>query len=296
MQLLNTARRVKHEAYVARKNARRWALQSRARYFSAHNEVNPFRYRQSRYVDAHGFLPFDFFLHRDADIDQVAANSEVPNRLWCFWTGDNPLTPNRERALRSMRQSNPDLELTLVTPTNLETYVVDGSPLHPAYTLLSTNHRSDYLRAYFMHHYGGAYADIKPASVGLASAIEQVRSNPQLWVLGPNDPDLNLVGNLFGPVGRDTRRNHARIASVAAMVAWSHTPLTAEWLNEVERRVSYHARDLERNPATDPFGTEGKYPVTWIGLGADIFQPLQLKYLGHVRIDNSLLPSIIDYR
>ena len=247
-------------------------------------------------MDAHGFPPFDFFLHRQADPEQLTPSSEVPDRLWCFWVGDNPLTPNRGRALLSLREANSDLELTLVTPANLEEHLVDGHPLHPSYPFLSTNHKSDYLRAYFMHHHGGAYADIKRSSKGLGDAIERVRSDPGMWVLGPNDPDLNLVGNLFGPVGRDTRRSRARIAGVALMVARSHTPFTAEWLNEVERRMAYSRVDLERNPAIDPFGSEGSYPVTWIGLGADVFQPLQLKYLSHVHIDNSLMPVFADYR
>jgi hypothetical protein len=37
-------------------------------------------------------------------------------------------------------------------------------PLHPAFKYLSYVHKSDYLRSYFMHFYGGGYADIKKYS------------------------------------------------------------------------------------------------------------------------------------
>ena len=53
------------------------------------------------------------------------------------------------------------VDLVLVTPDNLGEWLVDDSPLHPAYEDLSLIHRSDYLRGYLMHHHGGGYIDIK---------------------------------------------------------------------------------------------------------------------------------------
>ena len=48
-----------------------------------------------------------------------------------------------------------------MTPANLQDWVVAGHPLHPAYNDLSLVHRSDYLRAYLLHHHGGGYCDLK---------------------------------------------------------------------------------------------------------------------------------------
>ena len=62
--------------------------------------------------------------------------------------------------------SNSSCDVVLVTSDNLSSWLV--SALHPAYTYLSFTHRADYLRCYFMHHYGGSYSDIKYCSfVGL---------------------------------------------------------------------------------------------------------------------------------
>ena len=36
--------------------------------------------------------------------------------MYCFWTGSNPLTQNRQRGLDVLRRLNPDLEVVLVTP------------------------------------------------------------------------------------------------------------------------------------------------------------------------------------
>ncbi|MFC9717973.1 hypothetical protein, partial [Micrococcus luteus] len=75
-----------------------------------------------------------------------------------------------------------------------------------------------------------------------------------------------------------------------------NSPFTAEWLNEVERRLDYYHRDLRSHPARDPYGREGGYPITWIGIGADVYQPLQLKYLNHVEVDRTLRVVTSDYR
>ena len=46
--------------------------------------------------------------------------------------------------------------LQLVTEAHLSDYNRSEWPMHPALKLLSGIHMSDYLRPYFMYHYGGA--------------------------------------------------------------------------------------------------------------------------------------------
>ena len=69
---------------------------------------------------------------------------------------------NRKRCLESL--VNTECEIELVTPSNLNDWVLPNRRLHAAYENLSAIHRSDYLRAYFMHHYGDGYAGIKLTS------------------------------------------------------------------------------------------------------------------------------------
>ena len=53
------------------------------------------------------------------------------------------------------------MKVLLITPNNLNDYIVKDDPLPEAYNYLSLVHKADYLRTYFMYHYGGGYADIK---------------------------------------------------------------------------------------------------------------------------------------
>jgi hypothetical protein len=84
----------------------------------------------------------------------------VSNNIYCFWTGDNEMSQNRLDGLHNL-QTVSECEVILVTPQNLNQYILPDAPLHPGYKYLSETHKADYLRTYFMHFYGGGYSDIK---------------------------------------------------------------------------------------------------------------------------------------
>jgi hypothetical protein len=88
---------------------------------------------------------------------------KVNKIIYCFWTGDNQLTPNRINGLKTMKE-NLNVDIKLIDKNNLNDYIIPEHPLHDGYKYLSLNHKSDYLRCYFMNFYGGGYSDIKPFS------------------------------------------------------------------------------------------------------------------------------------
>lgn len=195
--------------------------------YRAAARARPFKFALGRYRDAKGFFPHDFFLHRQAPPGWALTEVQsVPRTMWCIWAGDNPLTPNRERGLVSIRQHNWDLDVKLVTPENLEEYVVEGHPLHPAYAHLSAVHRSDYLRAYLLHHHGGVYSDIKPMQTGVAGVLSRISG--AFWVVGYPEIDSDLVDNLHGRIGDDVRRQHHRIIGMGVIIARPRSALRAD--------------------------------------------------------------------
>lgn len=294
--LLAMIRQGKHGLFLAQKWARPTRIRLRGHVWRGVARVRPYRFDLGGYKDARGFFPFDFFLHRSAPEGWTKDGAIAQRRLWCVWAGDNPMTVNRMHSLDTLKELNPELELTLVTPSNLHRFIVPAHPLHEAYPHLSLPHRSDYLRAYFLHHYGGAYADIKSMGAGMADPVLSVRASDGPWVVGYPEINSDLVDNIHGPLGDDVRHHFHRVVGIGALAARPRTPFTAEWLAEIERRLSYHRADLERHPSTDPFGYEGDYPITWIGLGADVFEPLQLKYLDKIEARPELTPNMEDYR
>lgn len=292
MELLDPLRRAKHAAFVGRKRVRlgyrkgKFAIATRA--FKHADAVRPYRYDERRY--RRGPHAQEWLAHHVSP----GGASVFPRRVFAIWSGDNPLSAARERNVELLRQRL-EVELVLVTPANLDQWLVEGFPLHPAYEALSLVHRSDYLRGYLMHHHGGGYVDIKEPLHSWAASFEEMSAVPECWVTSYPTTDANWVAKLRGPIGRDILVRHTRMFGKGSLLMRSHTPLTAEWVAEMDRRLDGLTNLLVREGPQDPFGGSG-YPVSWNDLLARVLDPLTLKYLDHVRHDSRLLLRFEDYR
>ena len=96
---------------------------------------------------------------------QMERVQRVPVKVWAFWFGNKGMNGDRKKAFEMLKR-NIGASVELVTDTNLHEYNIPESPMHPAVCskTLSAIHKADYLRVYFMHHYGGGYHDVKPHS------------------------------------------------------------------------------------------------------------------------------------
>lgn len=284
---VHAARQAKHAAFVAGKRTSwkldeaRWALITTAARTQAPRRpyaFDPARYRRS------------FVVRPSPDVTP----GEVPRRVFTIWAGDNELTPNRRRSLEAMRETI-GVPVVLITPDTMLDWVVDGHPLHPALEHLSLVHRSDYLRAYLLHHHGGGYLDLKTPTVSWNPAFERFAADPSAWIASYPEARAQDPARLPGQLGRDIALNFPRLAGSGAILARPHSPFTAEWLRELHRRLDYLAPQL----AEFPGGVRGEvvgYPVSWTDLMGKIYHPLQLKHLAHIRQDASLLPQLTDYQ
>ncbi len=223
------------------------------------------------------------FLERRPPLDAVG-DGPVPNVIWCFWTGDNPLTPARRAGLESIRSLNPETLVELVDPGRLPDFILPGRPLHPAFDLLSLNHRSDYLRAYFLFHYGGGYADLKTLVAPWAPAMGRLEEAPGKWVAATALSDPKWAGNPAGRLGVHVRRYYERVASGTTCVARRGNPLFAEWLREIDRVLDYAHPALLEAPG-GMWGQDPAYPLEWMALQGNVFQPLCLKYQDRLILD-----------
>ena len=292
--MIQKAREAKHAAFVARKNLRLQYIKGRDVVFASYDRHFPYDLDTERHRDAIGNFPRMYFLHRDPP-PGVRTDLPASRTVFCFWTGDNELTPGRQAGMESIRAHNPDLDVVLVTPQNLDEYVVPGHPLHPAYLNLSLNHRSDYLRAYFLHHHGGGYSDIKQTDHSWRGALDRLNATPDLWFVGYPEVSSSAVGGRDARLGPDIRRHYSSLIGFATFFARPMTPFTAEWLREIERRLDYYAEEISLTPG-NMWGDNPGYPIAWIELGFDVFHPLQLKYLRHIGQDPALLPHFDDHR
>ncbi|WP_370643421.1 capsular polysaccharide synthesis protein [Micrococcus sp. ACRRV] len=246
-------------------------------------------------VSPHEFDSLRYPLHRFLRFsDPIGPTCAPVERIFTFWTGSNPMPEVRKRNLDRLEDIS-EIPVIRVTSENLPEWLVPDHPLHPAYEFLSLTHRSDYLRAYVLHHHGGGYSDIKAPRGSWREAFTELRSRSNAWMVGyPEDSPLRLPA-LGGNLELDLRRRFRHLVGSGAMIMRPRTPITGEWLAEVERRLDYFLPLLKRTPG----GIRDEspdYAVGWTQLLADIMYPLSLKYSDRIIRDARLYPSSEDYR
>jgi hypothetical protein len=220
-------------------------------------------------------------------------------RIFAFWIGDAPLSEARLAGLQSLAAVT-ECKVHLVTDETVSTFILPQAPLHPAYPLLTPIHRSDYLRAYFMHHYGGGYSDIKPTRQTWKPTFETLRSNdafgagfPELWKGTGRFHRSCVLGDYYYLEDRTSwpkaylryqlqNLRHKSVIGNGAFIFKPETPFTRRWLSIVERRLDLLLPLLRENPGRYPKEVGGRdygegpsrYPVPWSFLLGDILGPL----------------------
>lgn len=276
---------LKHRAFVAAKPVRwRWSEATEPVVRLAHR-VRPMH-----------FDPTDFQGTFVVDVNETprATDEPVPRRVFVFWTGDNPLTANRREALAAMKRLLEGVEVMLVTSRDLPRWEVPGAPYHPLLEKLSYIHRADYLRAYFLHHHGGGYADLKRPTHGWLEVFETMDAGAA-WMAGYRVPVRLMTPNMVDARHEKLMKRWSdRRLGQSAYLARPRTPLTAEWLGEVERRLDSWREELLAHPGNER-GSNPGYPVPFNSILAQVVDPLQVKYSDHLLYDQRLLMDHENY-
>ena len=249
--------------------------------------LHPYKYDQKRYVGS--------FLDRDVKISKVDVD-RVTEVIYCFWTGDNEMSSTRKECLEQLK-SKVGVPVKLITPQNLDGFILPKHPLHRAYKNLSCVHKADYLRCYFMHHHGGGYTDIKKHKHSWVDAFDKL-NNFKFEMLGYPSTRLKDVAyiNLNGDLKKDIKRHWRYTIGVGAFICRPYSSFTTEWYNELMVRMDYYADALEKTPGIDVCGKNKGYPIRWANILAEIFHPLCLKHNGRFLRCKSLFPICKNYR
>ncbi len=204
--------------------------------------------------------------------------------LFCLWTGDEIMSENRLRAIWTIF-SNTGCAVAYINGSTVSEWVKPESPLHPAFPYLSSTHKSDYLRCYLMHHYGGGYTDIKPTTRKWGAFFDQLENTDQL-ALGYTEL-AHGIPHIEGEPGDLLRRSHAELIGLCAFIFKKGTPLTERWLEQTERLLDAKLPMLKQHPARHPQdqagvvlpnGETSSYPLRWAELLGEIFHPLIFEF------------------
>ncbi|MCK8104708.1 capsular polysaccharide synthesis protein [Pseudoalteromonas sp. 2CM36K] len=260
----------------------------RIRYLKAHlsHKLKLYTYKPERYRGS--------FTNDPIRLEKSLVKRDFKKRVYCFWTGDNKMSENRLSCLQSMHQ-NIGVEVILITPTNLSEFILPEYPLHEAYEYLSLVHKSDYLRCYFMHHYGGGYADIKMYNKSWIEAFRKVTSDNEAFVLGYQEVGEYGVPKIPGLIGRDIKKYFPYLLGNGAFIYKSNTPLTMQWYSELHKRLDNNLLRLKERPGNILDANSG-YPLKWSYLLGEILHPLLLKYHKHILQCDDVKPSFKNYR
>jgi len=246
--------------------------------------IFPYKYNPKRYSDT--------FLCKTPILDDSSVN-EVPEVIYCFWTGTNEMSENRKRAVESLQKVS-EVDVKLIDPTNLQNYILPEYPLHSAYEYLSLVHKADYLRCYFMHHHGGGYSDVKICVNSWKDSFHRLNKSDK-QILGYSEIGYRAVAQLEGKLGKDLRRYFLTVIGNCAYICRPNSSFTREWYAELHERLDLHLSKLKLNPG-NVWGDNEGYPIPWTGILGDIFHPLCLKYSKHMIVCEKIKPDFNNYR
>ena len=200
--------------------------------------------------------------------------------LYCFWTGNNPMSDERRNCLNTLQNSG--LEVKIITTENLSLFVLPTAPLHQGFPFLSETHKADYLRTYFMHFYGGGYTDIKNTTRSWLSAWAELNNDPSKYANGYTElgPDkVAVVPN--ARMNRIIHKNWFHLIGNCNYIMKPQTPFTFDWYTQMMKVMDKKLPLLRRYPARHPqeAGSQDyNYPISWTELLGDFFHPLCYKY------------------
>ena len=206
-------------------------------------------------------------------------------RLFCFWTGAEIMSPARLSALESLLKT--DLKVILIDDKNLSSWVLDHAPLHRAYEYLSSVHKADYLRCYFMHYYGGAYCDIKFIQDSWLIAYEDL-FHSKSFINGYREINFLQTAKGRGFI-KDLwlSLNFFRVIGNGAFICKSNTIFTKQWISNVHEILDKKYELLKLHPARDSrdfyhknlyAGSRSFYPLRWAQICGEVLHPLCLKH------------------
>jgi hypothetical protein len=208
-----------------------------------------------------------------------------PRTIFSFWIGTDPITENRRRALTTIPN------VTLITPENLNDFILQSEPLHPAFQYLSETHKSDYLRTYFMHFYGGGYTDIKIQRGSWDLCFTKMASG-RFYACGYKEGN---PGHIAHP---EYMQYWDKLIGNCSYIVRPYSDFTKEWYNTMITFLDSVYPTLSANPARhsrDRAELRTGYPIGWNQMLGRIFHPLTYKYRDNI-LQELPAPDFNNYR
>jgi hypothetical protein len=130
------------------------------------------------------------------------------------------MSKKREKAFNILKK-HCNVPVILVTDENLKNFILQEYPLHEGFWYLNEQNKSDYIRSYLLHHYGGGYSDIKPITFDWNPYFEELE-NSHKYILGSPQPK-NGVSRYLSKI---IREEHESLIGACYYIAKQKTTFT----------------------------------------------------------------------
>lgn len=223
----------------------------------------------------------------------------VPQVVWCFWAGGT-MNDARSLSFRLLRE-HIGVPVCLITPENITQFILADFPLHPSFPFLSAVHQSDYIRAYLLHHYGGAWHDVKATKVSFEGAWEGF-SEAKVYLIGKPEIEGGPA-RIHDGEGRWMPDLWKELISVVSWIGRDKTPFSKALIENMNLFLDENMELLKKYPGKHPrekkiesekffssnlkkitYRIQGRnvnYPLPWTVFG-NIFHPLNYRFRDHI--------------
>ena len=251
---------------------------------------------------------------------------DIKNKIYCWWLNEEDMSDNRKRSLDNLISVS-GCEVIFITKDSLDSFILKDYPLHEGYQYLSEIQKGDYLKCYFMHHYGGGYSDIKKTLGPWSSFFDDLRIDKNIYAIGYSEADPGHVARLenctLNPKnskyclefttdsdGNNWSSEHLKnnwnlLIGNGAFICKKNTPFTLDWWLGLNEKMDGYLELIKDNPSSWPRDSRehinpktnlpSKYPISWAVLNGNIFHPLTLKYKNNIK-RNLHYPVVTNYQ
>jgi hypothetical protein len=236
------------------------------------------------------------------NFDDIEFINGVPKVVFVCWFGgykvDYQKMPKyRFEAFKSLVE-NIGVPVILITSKNYTNFIKQNHPIHPSFNLLSGNHKSDYIRAYLLHYYGGGYHDIKHRKESWKDCWGDWLFDNNIWIFGRRENTRRAIG--YPPNESYICKNYYKLVTMGWVICKPNTKFTQILLQKIEDVLTKKYFELELYPGINSGGyyhenpfqmaEENNYPLRWLEIMGEISHPLMLEFISNIKYE---LPDAI---
>jgi hypothetical protein len=195
----------------------------------------------------------------------------MPTDIYCFLISPKEISTVELKQIETMKEIS-ECNVILITNTRLTDWVKKDNPLHEAYEYLSDFHKIDYLRAYFMHFYGGGYASFNSINRSWIDGFNEFNANQKALLNGYSE---NGAYDVSVP---ELKKYWRFLLGNSGYIVRPNTDLTKDCYNRVNKLLNLKLEKLKSTQSTP----STPYPIERNELMGTIFHTVQMDYISNI--------------